>query len=289
MKIENITYLGRNAWKLDNDHLSLIMTAGGGHIASLTLDEKPQLNPLWVPHWKTMEPWKYQSKRHKKTHDSRLLASILGHNLCLGWFGDPSPEEARQGMTCHGEAPIARWKLIRKNISRNQASLVCNCRLPIAQMEVTRTITTQKGSNTLTVTEKVKSLSKRDLPFTLCEHVTLAPPFLEKDVTLFDLSATKGHTFPGPFGNPQRLRSDTDFVWPYGPGNKNKKVDLRTLSTRHGKHSDFSTQLMDPKKNDTWFSVINPKQGLLLAYLWKREDFPKIFSGRSGANSKDVC
>lgn len=274
MKIETTTFLGRKAWKLDNDEVSLIMTTGGGHIASLTLRDKPGLNPLWVPTWKSIEPWTYNPKQHKKKYGTKLLASILGHNLCLGWFGDPSDEEVKQGQGCHGEAPVARWNLIRKTTSMNRVSLTCGCRLPTAQMEFARTISAQKESNILDVTEKIKNLSKRDLPFTMCEHVTVAPPFLAKDITIFDMPATKCHTFPGKFGDPQRLKPDTSFVWPQGPGVNRTIVDMRRIAAKHKQSADFSTQLMNPRHDDAWFSAINPKQGLLLAYVWKRTDFP---------------
>ena len=33
---------------------------------------------------------------------------------------------------------------------------------------------------------------------------------------------------------------------------------------------------MDPRRSDAWFSAVNPKQGLMLAYVWKRADFPWI-------------
>lgn len=274
MKIENTTFLGRKAWKLDNDEISLMMTVGGGHIASLTLRAKPDLNPLWTPVWKSIDPWKYNPSRHKSKYASKLLASILGHNLCLGWFGDPSTDEVRQGQGCHGEAPVVRWKFIRKKISRNRLSLTCGCRLPVAQMDFARTISSQRESNILDITEKIKNLSKRDLPFTLCEHVTVAPPFLAKDVTVFDMPATKGHTFPGKFGDTQRLRPDAAFVWPKGPGVNRRIVDMRKIAATHKRSADFSVQLMNPRHDDAWFSAVNPKQGLLLAYVWKRTDFP---------------
>jgi len=40
--------------------------------------------------------------------DAKLLAGIMGHNLCLDLFGGPSPEEAEAGLTVHGEGSIGR-------------------------------------------------------------------------------------------------------------------------------------------------------------------------------------
>jgi hypothetical protein len=88
------------------------------------------------------------------------------------------------------------------------------------------------------------------------------------------MSATVGHTFPRPFGRRQRLLTDADFAWPKGPGLGGRIVDLRTLDRRPRVSSDFTTQLMDPRREDAWFSAVNPRLGLLLACVWRRSDFP---------------
>lgn len=275
MKISETRLNGRQGWRLDNDTIGLTMLKGGGHIASVVLNEKPDVNPMWTPVWQPLEPWQFKP-RDKDRYGLRLLAGICGHNLCLGWFGDPSPEEARAGMETHGEAPVARWKATRKTASQRSLALSCACELPVAQMTFERTLKTRKGSNIVSVTEKIRNTSRRDLPFTMCQHVTLGPPFLEKGVTVFDMPATEAHTFPGPFGPVQRLRPDTAFTWPVGPGPRGRKVDMRTIGTRDETSSDFSAQLMDPAREDAWFSALNPRLGVLIAYIWKRADFPWI-------------
>jgi hypothetical protein len=273
MKVRNTTFRGRKGWEVDNDGLSLVMLAGGGHIASITLHEGARVNPLWVPVWKTIEPWKYTEAQARR-YGSRLLASICGHNLCLGWFGDPSDEEAKAGMGCHGEAPVVRWKAVRKRVTASGVALTCGCELPVAQLSFTRTLVTRRGSNVVEVGEQVRNRARRDVPFTMCEHVTVGPPFLEKGVTVFDMPATRCHTFPGEFEKAQRLKSDTAFTWPHGPGKRGGKVDLRTIGRGDRVSADFSTQLMDPSREDAWFGAVNPRLGLALAYVWRRRDFP---------------
>jgi hypothetical protein len=192
----------------------------------------------------------------------------------LGWFGSPSSEEECAGLETHGEAPVARWKNLRQRVNRTGISLTCGCKLPVAQISFERTLTSLRGSNVVHITEKLRNLARRDLPFTICQHVTIGPPFLEKCVTLFDLSAVQAHTFRGPFGAVQRLKPDTAFIWPHGPGTVGGTVDMRLISNEDAHSSDFSTQLMNPHREDAWFSAVNPRLGLLLAYVWKRSDFP---------------
>jgi hypothetical protein len=260
---------------MDNGRVSLALTVGGGHIAALAHRDRPKLNPLWAPIWKTMEPWQYRSTDARHC-GIRLLAAICGHNLCLGWFGTPSPEEQKAGMGVHGEAPVARWKFTQKTLGKERMSLTCGCDLPAARMRFSRTISSRRDSDVIHITESVLSLAACDMPFTICEHVTFGPPFLEKGVTVFDMPATQCRTFPGKFEDPQRLMPDTPFQWPQGPGADGRAVDMRMIRTEDAVSGDFSAQLMNPAREDAWFSALHPQKRLLVAYMWKRRDFPWV-------------
>jgi len=272
MQIKSTVIHGRNGWMLDNDVMSLFLMKGGGHIADLRLKGVSGVNPFWAPPWKSIEPWEYKP-RDAKRYGIKLLACIYGHNLCLSAFGDPSPEEEKCGITSHYEAPVMRWSVIRKKVSKQSISFVYGCLLPAAQMKLIRAVNMRANSNVVRVRETIINLARRDVPFTICQHVTFGPPFLEPGVTAFDMPAARGHTFPGKFGSPQRLKADHDFKWPQGPGLKGK-VNLRFAGKE--KYGDFHANLMDPKKEQAWFSAINPRLGLMVAYCWQRSDYPWI-------------
>jgi hypothetical protein len=259
---------------------------GGGHLAGLRLRGGPAVNPYWVPVWRTIEPWAYRPADAKR-YGIRLLACISGHNLCLHEFGDPSPEEQRAGLGCHGEAPVARWRALRKRVTRAGLEFVCGCELPIAQMRFERAIAMRRDRRVIRIRETVTNLARRDAPFTMCEHATFGPPFLERGVTVFDMSATRGHTFPGVFSDRPRLKRDTPFLWPEGPGLRGP-VDLRLYETRFRSFSDFTTQLMDPRREDAWFSAVNPRLGLLVAYIWRRADFPWLGNWEENAARREA-
>lgn len=268
---------GRTGWKLDNGALALFLMAGGGHIAGLSLKGKKTVNPFWVPTWKSLEPWDYRPGDARK-YMAKLLACIFGHNLCLGAFGDPSPEEAKAGMGCHGEAPIVRWRCLKKAITARRLVFSYGCDLPVVRMRLERTVTMEKDSFIVRIRERVSNLARCDVPFTMCQHVTFGAPFVEPEVTVFDMSARRSHSFPGVFSNAQRLKSDTAFAWPDGPGVRGR-VDLRTMS--RNRNSDFFTNLMNAagrgisaKPGHAWFSAVNPRQGLLVAYIWRQADYP---------------
>lgn len=267
----------RRGWMLENNNLSLFLMAGGGHIADLRLKGVSAVNPFWAPPWKSIEPWNYR-QRDAKRYGIKLLACIYGHNLCLSAFGDPSRDEEKYGMACHYEAPVVRWSVVRKAINERSICFEYGCLLPVAQMRFVRTISMRADSKVINVRETIQNLARRDVPFTICQHVTFGPPFLESNVTAFDASAIKGHTFPAKFGTPQRLKIDKDYKWPQGPGldgkvdHASRVVNLRFMGK--GKNGDFHTNLMDLKKEYAWFSAVNPRLGLLVAYVWRRTDYP---------------
>src|SRR5687767_13671159 len=112
MKTEETTFRGRRAIRLSNDQIELAVLPGGGHLAEFRLADSC-INPLWQPHWDTIEPEEYDSAQHPEygTSEGKLLASIAGHTLCLNHFGELSEAElAAQGFE-HGEAANLPWQV----------------------------------------------------------------------------------------------------------------------------------------------------------------------------------
>ena len=106
-------YRDRRAAVLENADLRVTVLEEGGHIAEI-FDKRARVNPLWTPSWPSIEPSTFNPRLHTTYGaggDARLLAGIMGHNLCLDIFGGPSPEEAAAGLTPHGEASVARYEL----------------------------------------------------------------------------------------------------------------------------------------------------------------------------------
>jgi len=47
-----ILYRGRRAASIENEHLQVVVTEQGGHIAAI-IDKASGVNPLWSPPWRT--------------------------------------------------------------------------------------------------------------------------------------------------------------------------------------------------------------------------------------------
>src|SRR3569832_1633346 len=106
-------FRGRRAAAIENDALRVTVLREGGHIAEI-LDKATGVNPLWTPPWPSIEPSQYDAARHPEYGsgiDARLLAGIMGHNLCLDVFGAPSDEEFAAGVGVHGESSVTLYEI----------------------------------------------------------------------------------------------------------------------------------------------------------------------------------
>ena len=210
--LERQTFNGRRAVFVENDALRVTVLEGGGHIASV-LDKASGVSPLWIPPWPSIEPSAYSPDQHAEYgsgDEGRLLAGIMGHNLCLDMFGGPSQEEAAAGLTAHGEGSVVLYRFEGAG-----ADLTMSADLPLAQIRFERQLHLDGG--TVRVREVVENLAAVDRPVGWTEHVTLGPPFLERGATEFRASATRSCVFEGPFGIADYLEPGAVFDWPLAP------------------------------------------------------------------------
>jgi hypothetical protein len=265
-----ISYRNRRAAQIENQRLRLTVLEGGGHIAEI--QHKPTgVNPLWIPPWPSIEPYTYDPALHFEygnDAESKLLAGIMGHNLCLDTFGGPSAEEAAAGVTVHGEAPVVRHRL-----AESAGGLIVSADLPEAQLAFERRI--RLDGPFVRISETVRNLSALDHPAAWTEHVTMGPPFLDKGSTQLRLPATRSKVFEGPFGNADCMQPAAEFDWPFVPRVDGGTSDLRTF-TAAPVSGAFTTHLMDPRREKAFFFAWSPTTKVLFGYIWKRSDFPWV-------------
>jgi len=251
--------------------LELVVTIEGGHIAALT-DKTTKINPLWSPPWPSLEPSQYDPAKHPHYGDnaeSKLLAGILGHNLCLDIFGGPSDAETAAGMTVHGEASIVPYEIVIQGDTLTETAT-----LPQAQLRVTRSLQLPSRSRVVTVKETIENLSALDRPIAWTQHATLGPPFLEKGRTQFRATATKSKVSEQDFsGDSGYMKIGAEFDWPMVPCTDGSQEDLRVFTNRSVSGA-FSTHLMEPRQQQSWFYAWSPTHQLSFGYAWKRGDFP---------------
>ncbi len=183
-----IQFHNRRAVQIENEAVRVTVTIEGGHLAEV-LHKASGVNPLWIPPWHSIEPSTYQpglNPEYGDNAESRLLAGIMGHNLCLDLFGAPSEAEAQARISVHGEASVVPYK-----VSAADGELSARCTMPIAQLAFERRI--RLKPNRILFSETVENLSALDRPIAWTQHVTLGPPFMEYGVTEFRAPVAKSH------------------------------------------------------------------------------------------------
>ena len=260
---------GRRAVAIENEALRVTVLEEGGHIAEV-LHKTSGVNPLWVPHWTSVEPSAFDPARHPEfgsAADAKLLAGIMGHNLCLDIFGGPSDEEAAAGLTAHGEGSVAPYRVT----ATGGRALTMDAKLSLARLRVTRTIALHDDA--VSVRETVENLQCIDRPVGWTQHVTLAPPFLQHGRTEFQASATRSKVFESAFGAADYLVPEATFNWPMAPRAGGGSADLRRY-TEAPSSSAYTAHLMDPSREHAFFVAFTPEFHLAFGYVWKQAAFP---------------
>jgi hypothetical protein len=286
MKPPQQLFCSRTAWRsrkaylLGNGVVRLTTLTGGGHIAEFKLEDPPTVSPLWVPPWRTIEPHQYREKVHKRTYgtitEGKLLSGLVGHNICLDYFGSPSVEEAKQGLSQHGEAPWSKWREKNIVLSRQRVSLELSVKLPISGLRFSREIELRKGESVAYFKEVVRNERKADHFFHWTQHITLGLPFLSADDALVSIPGTRGITYPHGYDEGRALlSSNEEFRWPHAPLIEGGNVDLTRPFLRQGLGFVVAV-LLDKKKSLGFVAAVNHKLGLIIAYCFKRSDFPWV-------------
>jgi hypothetical protein len=262
------TYRGRRSRTIENDTIRVTVLCEGGHIAEI-LHKPSGINPLWTPPWSGIEPSAYDAAKHPEYGsgiDARLLAGIMGHNVCLDIFGGPSEEEVTAGIGVHGEGAVAAY-----DVRETDGALTMSACLPLAQIRFERVITLREAI--VEVRESIESLAAFDRPIGWTQHVTLGPPFLECGVTRFKMPATKSKVFQSEFGPAGYLKCGAEFEWPMAPRNGGGGADLSIFNSA-AVSSAYTAHLMDSSHDRAYFSARHPGLNLSFGYSWARRDFP---------------
>jgi hypothetical protein len=227
-----------------------------------------------------IEPYQYSEKLHKRNYgtitEGKLLSGLAGHNICLDYFGSPSPEEAAQGLSQHGEAPSSKWRATSITSSSQKASLEMSVRLPVAGLDFSRRISVKKSDPVVYFTETVRNLRKADHFFHWTQHVTLGAQFLDSEQSSITIPGEKAITFPHGYDEGKALlASNREFRWPNAPLADGKTVDLSTPFLRQGLGFVVAV-LLNKSREFGFIAAVNQGLGLLIAYCFKRTDFPWV-------------
>lgn len=273
------TYRGRSAVRLANGSIELVVLKGGGSLVSLTLDDDPErINPMWD-----------SLRADREQGRPERLTGGIGHFVCVDGFGQPSDAERAAGLEGHGEAHRLEWSTEFAGHEGGDLILRQVVALPRVREELRREIRLRPGESVVYVKSRLTSLLDFDRPVNWAEHATIGSPFLERGVTVVDMSSSRAMTRPRETatrnGLRHRLVSGQEFAWPQAPARAGGLLDLRAAPMES--HSlDHTGHRMDPEADWAFVTALHPRKRLLLGYLFRSRDFPWLqtweFYPRSG-------
>ncbi len=223
---------------VSNDKAEAIFDLGGGSFVSFKLKDNP-INPL----------------RWLGPGDEKQTNRPMAHFLCLDRWGQPSDAEIKNGMPFHGEATRVPWKV---------ADNLMSASLPMAGLDVSRSIKLDPQAALVSVTETVTNRNKLGKLYNMVQHATIGPPFLDEE-TLVDSNARRGFAQNSPLPNPE----EPSFYWPQALKD-GQPIDMRHLT------NDPNPNVVSYVVDDAigWVTASSAKSGLLIGYLWKASDYP---------------
>ena len=261
------SYRGRSAVRLASGLVELVVLTGGGSIASITVAGDPQpLNPLW-------DSLRGDRERGRAERSS----GALGHFVCVDGFGPVSQEEQAAGMLGHGEAHRLEWSTEFTGLEGGAAVLRQQVTLPRVREVLRREIRLPQDESMVYVKARLESLLDFDRPVNWAEHATIGSPFLERGVTVVDISPARAITRPregsSRNGLAHRLVSGAEFEWPMAPLRSGGTVDLRAAPL--DSHSlDHTGHRLDPESEWAFVTALHPGRRLLLGYVFQPREFP---------------
>lgn len=201
----------------------------------------------------------------------------MGHFLCLDRWGAPSDAEKNNGMWFHGEAPRVTWSVQTDAAVRNGMIVTeMSAMLPMAGIEAKRHIRMAAGGGWFMVRESVTNRNKLGRIYNMVQHPTIGPPFLDES-TLVDSNARQGFMQSSPMPNPEH----PSVVWPQALKD-GQPVNLRHLT--NDPLPNVVSYVIDEEYG--WTTAASLSQGLLLGYVWKRDDYPWFNAWRHVENGK---
>lgn len=229
---------------LHNETASLSVDLFGGAIKDFHL-KALQVNPL-----------SFAFSLAEMPENNRQGAPYQGHFLCLGRWGAPSDGEIRAGLPHHGQAANILWNEIPAD---HPSTIIMHATAPLEALQVNRALQMDDRQAVYAVEEQVTNTGALGRLYSMVQHPTLGAPFLDH-TTIVDCNATTGFDqFAG--GHPEKA----PLHWP--------GTDLRTPQQPYSSVFSF---IVDQQHEYGWVTAYAPPFGLLLGYVWKRQDYPWI-------------
>lgn len=269
---------GRTSYALQNNSMRVTMLAGGAYIAEARListQGEESVNPMFMPHYKTIDPHTYTPESHQDLYglgrNAKLMAGYMGHYLCFPYFGGAiSKFEEELGYSTHGEAYTVGYKVEEKMID-GSAVVTASADLPLSEYSISRSLTLMPEQSVVLVKEVIENLKSYDRPYHYVQHVTFGKPFIEFGKAKVDAPVSRIA-----FSSQQADSSNLNTVqWPMVRKAGGTAINAGIFGADKGE-GGYRAWLIDPDSDHTWFTMYNTDHNLLVGYVFSKDENPWI-------------
>jgi hypothetical protein len=258
--------------------MRVTMLSGGAYIADLRIlfpDGKESVNPMFNPHYQTIDPHDYQPDTHQDLYglgrNAKLMAGYMGHYLCFPYFGGSiSESEEKLGYSTHGEAFTVKYQIEEKTAG-DGATVKASAVLPMTKFSVSRTLSLLPDQSVVLVEEEIENLEPFQRPYHYVQHVTFGKPFIEYGQTRVDAPVSR-IAYSSDHDDPANLNT---VNWPMVSSAEEEETDAGVFSSDKGEGL-YRAWFMEPDRKHTWFTMYNPDLKLLVGYVFSKTENPWI-------------
>jgi hypothetical protein len=263
---------------------------GGSYIAELRLlsaGGKESVNPMFTPHYKTIDPHNFNPESHQDLYglgrNAKLMAGYMGHYLCFPYFGGAIPSvEEELGYSTHGEAYTVQYKVEQKK-EGDGAVVTASAVLPLTKYAINRSLTLLPGQSVVLVEEEVENLESFDRPYHWVQHITFGKPFIEYGKTMVDAPVSRIAFSPenDDASNLNRVQ------WPIVRTGTGDTINAGVFGSDKGEGL-YRAWLIDPEQEYSWFTMYNKDHNLLVGYIFRRDENPWIGDWQENMRSQSL-
>ncbi|PKA99622.1 hypothetical protein B0O79_3339 [Flavobacteriaceae bacterium MAR_2009_75] len=241
---------------LRNNHLQLILDLRGGAITSLNVTGS------------TLNPFNWSLPVEKQPEINKNGYPFQGHFISLGTWGMPTEGEQKEGLRLYGEANLKKWE-IQDSITALSAKV--GFKGTIEKLDVERTLHLYKNAPVVRVTESVTNRHPIGRMYNFLQHATFGGQFSTKDLQI-DTNAGRGFYQKAAYPRTSYDSLETNsFIWPKGVL-PDGPIDLRSSGSREMTY--LTSHVFDENISMGWATALNPKEGLLIGYVWNIKEYP---------------
>ena len=278
VSITKSDFHGRESYVLRNSQMLVRLLTGGAYMSEvrlLTSEGQQSVNPLFLPHYQTIDPHDYQPENHQQLYgigkNAKLMAGYMGHYLCFPYFGGAiSGAEEELGYSTHGEAYTVKYS-IDESVEDEAVTVTASAVLPMTKYRVTRRLTLLSEQSVLLVEEAVENLKDVRRPYHWVQHVTFGPPFIEYGKTKVDAPVSRIAFSP----NKDDDKNLNTVMWPTVLTEAGDTLYAGIFNSDQGE-GGYSAWLMDPAREYTWFTMYHQDLKLLIGYIFSKDENPWI-------------